>query len=62
MGADWGRTGGLRQTGEQADIKGEADRRTGGGWVDGRTARRMEADRQTSGQVDESRRGVDRAD
>ena len=39
--------------------KGEADGQTGGGWADGRTGRRMEADGRTSGQADKSGRGAD---
>ena len=37
--------------------KGEADGQMGGGWADGRTAQRMEADGHTSGQADESGQG-----
>ena len=35
--------------------------RMGGGWADGQTARRIEANRRTIGRADKSGRGADRA-
>ena len=57
-----GRTGGGRADGRTV-VGGRADRGTWDkGEVEGRTARRLEANGQTRGWADESRRGADRAD
>ena len=50
-----GRTGGGRAA--QADVGQRRGGRVDGGWANGRTAQRMEADRRTSGRAHESGRG-----